>query len=304
MRLEVKIEDTNIRIDNFIRKYTDLSRTYIETLIEEGYLSVNDIIIKKPSYKTKENDVIFLQEKEIEVADIVPKDIPIDVIYEDDDILVINKKQGMVVHPANGHMDDTLVNAIMYRCKNNLSTINGVMRPGIVHRIDRDTSGLIVVCKNDLSHKNIAEQFANHTHIRKYKAIVKGVLKDDEGVINAPIARDKRDRKKMCVSTDGRDAITEYKILERYNNYTYIELNLKTGRTHQIRVHMKHIGHPVLGDNIYGKKDKYFKELNGQVLHAYYMSFIHPSKNTKVEYEAPLPQYFIDALDKIRNSNL
>lgn len=304
MEYVISKDDVNIRIDNFLKDNTELSRTYIETLIEDGYLKVNDIIIKKPSYKTKENDVIFLQEKEVEILDVEPRDLPLDIVYEDDDILIINKEQGMVVHPANGHTNDTLVNAILYRCKDKLSTINGVLRPGIVHRIDRDTSGLLVVCKNDNSHKNIADQFAAHSHIRKYQAIVKGIVKDDYGIINKNIARDKRDRKKMAISQDGKEAITEYKVLKRYNNYTHLELNLKTGRTHQIRVHLKSIGHPILGDLVYGNVDKNFKNIKCQTLHAYYMSFIHPSKCKKIEFKTDLPEYFKKIIEIIEKNNL
>ena len=207
----------------------------------------------------------------------------------------------MVVHPSNGHLSQTLVNAILYHCKDNLSSINGVIRPGIVHRIDKDTSGILCICKNDLSHKNIAKQFAEHTNVRKYKAIVRGNILQNEGIINKPIGRDKRNRLRMAIDKAGKEAITEYRVIEKYDNYTLIECNLKTGRTHQIRVHMKDLGHPILGDLVYGKPDKNFKELNGQILHAYYLEFNHPRTNERMIFLSNLPEYFNKVLNKIKN---
>ena len=302
MLLIVDDDKVNIRLDVFIKENSNFSRTYVSTLIEEGNVSVNDKIVNKPSYKTKANDKIDIVEKEIEVLNIEPENLKLNILYEDDDILIVDKERGMVVHPSNGHYDGTLVNAIMYHCKDNLSSINGVIRPGIVHRIDKDTSGILCICKNDESHKNVALQFANHTNVRKYKAIVKGNISKDFGTINKPIGRDKRNRLKMSVEDNGKSAITNYKVLKRFNGYTYIECELLTGRTHQIRVHMKDLGHPLLGDLVYGKVDKNFKNLNGQVLHAYYLEFNHPRTNERMKFESELPEYFNDILKKLEKN--
>ena len=296
----INVDDNiNIRLDSYIKDHSDFSRTYIASLIEDGYVKVNDIIVEKPSYKTKKDDVIDITEKEIEVLDIVPENIPLNIIYEDDDILIIDKERGMVVHPSNGHFNGTLVNAIMYHCKDKLSSINGVIRPGIVHRIDKDTSGILCICKNDDSHKNIANQFSNHTNVRKYRAIVKGVIKNDSGEINKPIGRDKRNRLRMAIDPNGKEAITRYKVIKRFNNYTYIECELLTGRTHQIRVHMKDMGFPLLGDLTYGKVDRNFKELDGQILHAFYLEFDHPRTKERIKFESKLPEYFNKVLENI-----
>ena len=304
MILHVDSEDkTNIRLDSFIKSNSDLSRTYIASLIEEGYVTVNDNIVEKSSYKTKLNDIINVTEKEIEVLDIEPENLPLDILYEDDDILIINKARGMVVHPSNGHESGTLVNAIMYHCKDKLSSINGVIRPGIVHRIDKDTSGILCICKNDESHKSIAAQFKEHSNIRKYQAIVKGEITKDNGEINNPIGRDKRNRLRMAVDKDGKEAITRYKVLKRYTNYTYIECELLTGRTHQIRVHMKDMGYPLLGDLLYGKVDRNFKELDGQVLHAYYLELNHPRTNERMVFKSDLPDYFKEILNCLEGNN-
>jgi 23S rRNA pseudouridine1911/1915/1917 synthase len=304
MILHVDSEDkVNIRLDSFIKNYSDLSRTYIASLIDEGYVEVNNNIIEKPSYKTKINDVINVTEKEIEVLDIVPENLPLDILYEDDDILIINKARGMVVHPSNGHESGTLVNAIMYHCKDKLSSINGVIRPGIVHRIDKDTSGILCICKNDESHKNIAAQFKEHSNVRKYLAIVKGDVLKDSGEINKPIGRDKRNRLRMAIDKDGKEAITRFKVLKRFNSYTYIECELLTGRTHQIRVHMKDMGYPLLGDLLYGKVDRNFKDLDGQVLHAYYLEFNHPRTNERMVFKSDLPEYFTQILNQLEGNN-
>lgn len=301
MCIIVKAENqVNIRLDSFIKDNSDLSRTYIASLINDGYVSIDGKVIQKSSYKTKLNDEIVVEEKEIEILDIEPQNIPLDIIYEDNDILIVNKERGMVVHPSNGHMNNTLVNAIMYHCKNNLSSINGIIRPGIVHRIDKDTSGILCICKNDISHKNIAKQFAEHSNIRKYRAIVRGLIKNDEGYIDKPIGRDKRNRLRMAIDKNGKEAKTYYKVIEKYKNYTYIECELYTGRTHQIRVHMKDAGFPLLGDTTYGKIDKHFKELNGQVLHAYYLEINHPTTNERIKFQVGNPKYFEDVLEKIR----
>lgn len=300
MILHVDSEDkVNIRLDSYIKNYSDLSRTYIASLIDEGYVEVNNNIIEKPSYKTKINDVINVTEKEIEVLDIVPENLPLDILYEDDDILIINKARGMVVHPSNGHESGTLVNAIMYHCKDKLSSINGVIRPGIVHRIDKDTSGILCICKNDESHKNIAAQFKEHSNVRKYLAIVKGDVSKNSGEINKPIGRDKRNRLRMAIDKDGKEAITRFKVLKRFNAYTYIECELLTGRTHQIRVHMKDLGYPLLGDLLYGKVDRNFKNLDGQVLHAYYLEFNHPRTNERMVFKSDLPEYFTQILNQL-----
>ena len=304
MILHVDSDDKiNIRLDSFIKNYSDLSRTYIASLIDEGYVTVNDNIVEKSSYKTKLNDTINVTEKEIEVLDIVPEDLPLDILYEDDDILIINKARGMVVHPSNGHESGTLVNAIMYHCKDKLSSINGVIRPGIVHRIDKDTSGILCICKNDESHKNIAAQFKEHSNIRKYLAIVKGEITKDIGEINKPIGRDKRNRLRMAVDKYGKEAITRWKVLKKFNGYTYIECELLTGRTHQIRVHMKDMGYPLLGDLLYGKVDRSFKELDGQVLHAYYLELNHPRTNERMTFKSDLPEYFCQILNQLEGNN-
>ena len=292
-------EKVNIRLDSFLADNFDYSRSYLASLIEEGYVFVNGVKVVKTSYKTKLNDKISFTLKPEEVLSVEPENIPINILYEDEDILIIDKERGMVVHPSNGHESGTLVNAIMYHCKGTLSTINGVIRPGIVHRIDKDTSGILCVCKNDLSHKNISDQFAEHSNVRKYKAIVKGRLKNDEGYVNKPIGRDKTNRLRMAIDKNGKNAKTYYKILKKYNNYTYIECELFTGRTHQIRIHMKDMGNPLLGDLVYGRVDKNFRELDGQMLHAYYLKIRHPRTNEEMEFVSELPMYFKKVLDKL-----
>ena len=296
-------KDTNIRIDTYIKNNSDFSRTYIVTLIDEGFVAINGKVVNKASYKTKLNDCIIVTEKKIEVLDVKEENIPLNILYEDDDILIIDKERGMVVHPSNGHYSGTLVNAVMYHCKSNLSSINGVIRPGIVHRIDKDTSGILCICKNDNSHKNIAEQFANHSNRRKYKAIVRGKIIKDEGIIEKPIGRDKRNRLKMSIADNGKLAKTYYRVIDRYelnnNYYTLIECELHTGRTHQIRVHMKDMGFPILGDLVYGRVDKNFKSVNGQILHAYYLEFNHPKTNERLVFESDLPNYFVEILNKL-----
>ena len=297
-------EKVNIRLDSFLSENFDYSRSYIASLIEEGYVYVNDIKVEKTSYKTKLNDKISFTLKPEEVLSVEPEDIPINILYEDEDILIIDKERGMVVHPSNGHESGTLVNAIMYHCKGSLSTINGVIRPGIVHRIDKDTSGILCVCKNDFAHKNISDQFAEHSNVRKYKAIVKGRLKNDEGFIDKPIGRDKTNRLRMDIDNkNGKSAKTYYKTLKKYNNYTYVECELFTGRTHQIRVHMKDMGNPLLGDLVYGRVDKNFRELSGQILHAYYLKIRHPRTNKEIEFMSEIPDYFKEVIDKIEKND-
>ncbi len=284
------------RIDKCLQVLIDsLSRSYIQKMIKDGNLLVNGKSVKS-SYSVKAEDTIVFTVPDATTPDILAEDIPLDILYEDLDLLIVNKPKGMVVHPAAGHATGTLVNAIMFHCKDNLSGINGVLRPGIVHRIDMDTTGSLVVCKNDHAHECIAEQLKVHSITRKYRAIVHGVIKDDEGCIDAPIARSPQDRKKMAIRPDGKNAVTHYKVLKRFKDYTYIECQLETGRTHQIRVHMASIGHPLLGDSVYSNQKSKFN-LQGQTLHAYILGFQHPSTGEYLEVAAPIPEYFEHLLE-------
>lgn len=297
---EILPEMAEERIDKCISSYMeDLSRSYIQKVIKDGHVFVNDTVVRA-NYKVKVDDQVkFVIPDSIE-PDIPAQDIPLDILYEDKDILIINKPKDMVVHPAPGHYEGTLVNAIMYHCKDSLSGINGVMRPGIVHRIDKDTTGSIIVCKNDEAHNAIAEQLRTHDITRIYRAVVYGNVKDGQGTVDAPIGRHPGDRKKMAVNEkNGKHAVTHYTVLERFGQYTYIECRLETGRTHQIRVHMASIGHPLLGDTVYsGRKPPC--HLEGQVLHAMTIGFVHPGSGEYVEFEAPLPDYFEKLLDRLR----
>ncbi len=288
------------RIDRFLSEnLEDLSRSYIQKLLKDGSILVNNHTVKA-NYKTNEDDDIIVRIPDPEVPDILPEDIPLDILYEDDDILVVNKPKGMVVHPAPGHYSGTLVNAIMFHCKGCLSGINGVLRPGIVHRIDMDTTGSLVICKTDRAHQILAEKLKSHSITRRYHAIVHGNLKEDAGTINAPVGRHPVDRKKMSTKAPcGRPAVTHYKVLERFGDYTYIECELETGRTHQIRVHMASIGHPILGDAVYGPMKCRFK-LEGQTLHAKILGFEHPVTGEYMEFDAPLPEYFVSLLERLR----
>lgn len=293
------------RIDKFLScRLEKVSRSYIQKLIKEGHVSVNGKPVKA-NYKLGADDEICLEIPEAKEPDILPEDIPLDILYEDQDILVVNKPKGMVVHPAAGHYSGTLVNALMYHCKDSLSGINGVMRPGIVHRIDMDTTGSLLVCKNDEAHRILAEQLKEHTIRREYHAIVYGNLKDDAGTIDAPIGRHPVDRKKMSINhKNGKRAVTHYEVLERFGNFTYIRCRLETGRTHQIRVHMASLHHPLLGDDVYGPSSKpSFSGLKGQVLHAKILGIHHPSTGEYMEFDAPLPQYFVDLLQKLRRKS-
>ena len=294
--------ETGIRIDKYLADQIDnVSRNHIAKLIADGYVSVNGANKIKANYKIAAGDLILVEAPEIIETEIVPEDIPLDVIYEDNDIIIVNKPKGMVVHPAPGHYTRTLVNALLYHCKDNLSGINGVLRPGIVHRIDKDTTGILVACKNDLAHNKLAKQLKYHNITRKYEAIVYGVIKEDEGTVNAPIGRGFMDRKKMAIDyNNGRDAITHYRVLERFKNYTHIECVLETGRTHQIRVHMASIHHPLLGDELYGPKKPTITNLQGQCLHARVLGFRHPTTEEYVEYTSELPEYFTQLLEKLR----
>ncbi len=295
-------EYEGFRIDKLISELIEtFSRTYIQKLIDDEKVLCNGKKVK-PSLKVTENDHIVMEIPPLEVPQIVPEDIPLDIIYEDDDVVIVNKPKNMVVHPAAGHYTGTLVNAIMYHCKDNLSGINGVMRPGIVHRIDKDTTGSVIICKNDAAHQDIAAQLKDHSINRVYHAICYGIIKDDEGDIEAPIGRSAQDRKKMAVVDGGKYAFTHYRVLKRFeeDKMTYIECRLKTGRTHQIRVHMAHIGHPLLGDEVYaqGKKSRF--KLDGQCLHAKTLGFIHPRSKEYIETDAPLPEYFSHLLNVLK----
>ncbi|HBY21497.1 MAG: RNA pseudouridine synthase [Clostridiales bacterium GWE2_32_10] len=299
-RLVVQEYGEGERIDKYIsEQFEEYSREYIKKLIINGKVKVNDKDIKQ-NYKVKLNDEIFMNVPEPTELEILPEDIHLDIIYEDDDIIVINKAQGMVVHPAPGNYTGTLVNALLYHCKGNLSQINGVLRPGIVHRIDKETSGVMVVAKNNVAHTKLAEQFKEHTINRKYHAIVYNNFIEDKGIINLPIGRHPVDRIKMTVTDrNSRHAVTHYKVLERFGDFTYIECKLETGRTHQIRAHMAHKKHPLLGDEVYGPSKQPYN-LRGQTLHAKLLGFIHPKTNEYMVFESELPEYFMKLLDKIR----
>ncbi len=298
--MEITPEMEGERIDKCISNYLEsLSRSYIQKIIKDGKAYVNDAVVKA-NYKVKVDDKVQFEIPDCEEPDIPPQDIPLDILYEDKDILIVNKPKDMVVHPAPGHYEGTLVNAIMFHCKDELSGINGVLRPGIVHRIDKDTTGSIIICKNDEAHRKIAQQLKEHSITRKCRAIVYGRIMEEEGTVNAPIGRHPTDRKKMAINEkNGKPAVTHYKVLERFDKYTYIECQLETGRTHQIRVHMTSIGHPLLGDEVYGNAKCPFK-LEGQTLHAMTIGFIHPTTGEYVEYEAPLPEYFEHLLQILR----
>jgi 23S rRNA pseudouridine1911/1915/1917 synthase len=291
----------NERLDSYISKSNlDLSRSMVQKLIKENRVFVNEKN-EKESYKIKVNDNITIQIEEPKSSKLEAQDIPLDIIYEDNDIIVINKPKGMVVHPGNGNPDNTLVNAVLAHCKGSLSGIGGEIRPGIVHRIDKDTSGLIIVAKNDKSHINLSEQIKNHEVTKIYTALVKGNISEDEATIDMPIGRDKKDRKKMSVTRDGKEAVSHIKVIKRYGNYTLIRVKIDTGRTHQIRVHMAKIGHPVVGDEVYSSGKNEFG-VKGQMLHSTILKFKHPISGKEIMLEAPLPQYFEDVLSKLDKS--
>jgi len=288
----------NERVDKCITSaFEDLSRSYIQRLMKEEKMTVNGVVCKA-NYRVKTGDELSFFIDELIEPEIVPEDIPLDILYEDSDLIVINKPKGMVVHPAPGHYSGTMVNALMYHCKD-LSGINGVMRPGIVHRIDKDTTGSVLICKNDLSHNDIARQLKEHSITRKYVTIVIGNIKEDKGIIDQPIGRHTTERKKMSIySKNKKSAVTRYKVLERFGQYTYLECVLETGRTHQIRVHMASIGYPILGDNVYGRQKDRF-HLEGQTLHAKTIGFVHPTTHEYMEFEAPIPTYFQELLQQL-----
>lgn len=302
LEFTVTAEEAGIRIDRYLSdQCSQVSRSYLQKLLKEESVLVNEKPVKS-NYKVGSLDKIQLFIPEAIELEIEAEDIPLDIIYEDKDIILINKPKGMVVHPAAGHYSGTLVNGLMAHCKEDLSGINGVMRPGIVHRIDMDTTGVLIVCKNDVAHNSIAVQLKEHSITRKYFAVVHGVLKQDEGTVNAPIGRHPVDRKKMSINEkNGREAVTHFRVLERYRQFSYIECQLETGRTHQIRVHLASIGHPLLGDSVYGPAKSPYR-LNGQTLHAGILGIIHPRTGEYMEFSAPLPDYFEDLLRKLRTT--
>lgn len=295
---QILVEEEGIRIDRYLAKQKpELSRSMIQKLIEDHAILVNQKPVRT-SYQIRKQDQITIQIPEVKESNMKAQDIPIDIIYEDQDILVVNKPKGMVVHPANGNPDGTLVNAIMAKCKDGLSGIGGELRPGIVHRLDKDTSGLLIVAKNDQAHIKMSEQIKNREVKKIYIALVKGIVKENEATIQMPIGRSQQDRKKMAVRKDGKEAVTHFKVLKRYLHNTLLELKIDTGRTHQIRVHMAQIGHPVVGDMVYSKGKNEFG-VEGQMLHAKKLEFMHPITGKKLILEAPLPKYFEEILQKL-----
>ena len=299
MKYVVTFKENGERLDKAVALLnSELSRSFITKLIDDGKITINGKV-EKPSFKVKEDDVIVIEEIVNEKSDIKEEDIPLDVVYEDDDILIINKPQGMVVHPANGHYSGTLVNALMFM-EDSLSSINGVIRPGIVHRIDKDTSGLLCVAKNDNAHHFLAEQLKDHTMAREYMALVRGVIKENSGTIEMPIGRDKNNRQKMAVTKDGKPAVTHFVVVERFKDHTLVKCQLVSGRTHQIRVHMSAIGYPVEGDPLYAGKnyDKLYKD--GQLLVAYKLKLIHPTMKKEMVFNIDLPDYFQKVLESLR----
>lgn len=292
--------EEGMRIDKYLAlNLPDLSRSHVQKLIRDDLVMVNKMPVKA-NYRLSLYDRIEVVIPKPEEPEILSENIPLDILYEDSDIIIVNKPKQMVVHPAPGHPSGTLVNALMYHCGQELSGINGVMRPGIVHRIDMDTTGSLLVCKNDMAHQKLAEQLKEHSITRIYKAVVHGNIKEDEGTVNAPIGRHPTDRKKMSIhAKQGRSAVTHYQVLERFGEFTYIQCRLETGRTHQIRVHMASIGHPLLGDAVYGPARCPVKGLQGQTLHAGTLGFLHPRTGEYLEVQAPLPDYFVDLLQKL-----
>ena len=300
-RLTLRCDRDGVRIDAFVAQAGDMTRSAAQRLLEQGAVTRRGVPLKK-SDAAAEGDIIEVLLPQVRPADILPQDIPLDVVYEDGDVIVVNKPVGMVVHPAPGHPDGTLVNALLYRCGSSLSGINGQLRPGIVHRIDRDTSGLVIAAKNDAAHLALAAQLQDHTLARTYQAVAAGGFREDGGTVDAPIARHRLDRKKMAVDRqNGRAAVTHWSVLERFPGCAHLECRLETGRTHQIRVHMASLGHPLLGDTVYGAKKPY-PGLAGQCLHASRLRFLHPSSGAAVELECPLPDWFEAVLEKLRRT--
>ncbi len=293
-KMNLTVNCQGSRLDKYLAENTDLSRSFLQDMIKDQKVLVNNNIAKS-SYKVILGDEISLFIPDLEELDVIPQNIPLDILYEDEDIIVINKAKGMVVHPSCGHPDGTLVNALLYHC-HDLSGINGKLRPGIVHRIDKDTSGCLVIAKNDKAHVQLAKQIETKQAYREYRLVVQGNIQHDDGLIDAPIGRDPKDRQKMTViAENAKDARTHFHVLKRYGQYTYLSCRLETGRTHQIRVHMKYIQHPIIGDEKYGKKCS-FKDTKGQVLHAYKLKLIHPTKGIEMEFMAELPTYFCEIL--------
>lgn len=294
-------ENKGLRLDKFLcERITDITRSALQNHFSEGNIKVNGVVVNK-SYKIRENDIISVDIPEPVPLEAVAENIPLDIVYEDNDVIVVNKPKGMVVHPASGNYTGTLVNALLYHCKGSLSGINGVLRPGIVHRIDKNTSGLLIVAKNDVAHRSLAQQIKEHSFTRQYETIVYGNIKEDNGTINQPIGRNPNDRKKMAViSTNSKNAVTHYTVLERFGEFTHLAVTLETGRTHQIRVHTAYINHPVAGDDVYGVK-KVITKLNGQCLHARKIGFIHPITGEYLEFTSDLPQYFTDFLNELKS---
>ena len=295
-------EEEGSRLDVYLSEQLgDMSRSYIQKLIKEKKVKVNGKV-EKAKYLVKENDDIFIEIPKPKTLEIIAQDIPIDIVYEDDDLLIVNKPQDMVVHPAPGNYENTLVNAILYHCEGNLSSINGVIRPGIVHRIDKDTSGLLMIAKNNNSHNYLSEQLKDHSITREYEFICHGVMKEDKITVNKPIGRNPKDRLKMAVVKDGKHAVTHFEVINRYENFTHVKATLETGRTHQIRVHALSLNHPLLGDPIYGPKNNKFG-VKGQVLHAKKLGFIHPTTKEYVEFDSELPEYFNNIIKKLNKNS-
>ena len=296
----VSEENSGVRLDKYLVEALEgFTRSAVQKLIDGGGAEVNGLALSK-NYKLRCGDKITVTVPDAKPLEVLPENIPLDIVYEDSDLLVVNKPKGMVVHPASGNYEGTLVNALMYHCKGSLSGINGVIRPGIVHRIDKNTSGLLIVAKNDLAHLGLASQIKDHSFTRAYEAVVYGNVKEESGTVNEPIGRSVKDRKKMAVTLkNSKAATTHYKVIKRYDGFTHIRCELETGRTHQIRVHMAYIGHPVAGDEVYGPK-KVIKGLNGQCLHAKQIGFVHPRSGKYMEFESELPPYFTSFLNKLR----
>ena len=297
IELTAPAETAGTRIDKYISEnIPELTRYAVQNLIADSAVLVSGKAVNK-NYKLKGGEAVTVTLPEPQPMDAVPEDIPLDIVYEDSDLLVVNKPKGMVVHPAHGNYSGTLVNALLFHCGDSLSGINGVIRPGIVHRIDKNTSGLLIVAKNDRAHLHLAEQIKEHSFTREYEAVAVGYFKEPEGTVDAPIGRHKTDRKKMCVTTENsRNAVTHYSVIKQYGGYAHVKLRLETGRTHQIRVHLSYIGHPVLGDDVYGKP---YKGLEGQCLHARKIGFIHPTTEEYMEFVSDLPDYFVSVLNKL-----
>jgi 23S rRNA pseudouridine1911/1915/1917 synthase len=303
INLTVDNENVGLRIDRFLAdNLVEFTRSGLSKLIEQGDVTVNGLAIAK-NYKCRADDSVCVNVPDAKPLEAKAENIPLDVVFEDNDLLVVNKPKGMVVHPAVGNFEGTLVNALLYHCGDSLSGINGIIRPGIVHRIDKDTSGLLIVAKNDMAHIDLAQQIKEHSFHRAYQAVAYGNFKDDEGTVHQPIGRSPKDRKKMAViDKNSKDAITHYQVLKRYGDFTHIRCVLETGRTHQIRVHMAYIGHPLAGDSVYGPK-KVITSLNGQCLHAGEIGFIHPRTKEYLEFKTELPDYFTSFLNRLENAN-